>query len=800
MISLLFFQFLPLVPRRFSPTATLSTVPFLFLRYPQGTEIPSSSTRVFSISSFAALTSQNTITSRSSITSSMNRRHQYSSSCSSLNHHQQQQDGATNHDQLLSNNDLTENLCQSIIGSSQHKKQQQRPFKLSFAIAGGGSKAVSSLTSTPGASNVFRNANILYDRTSYCQYISQHLTSQTCLPPFMHKNSLDRLPLEHYYSFSSTSSSSSSSSNSASSTNTKRQKEKKTFGFASRGSAILLSQAALHHAFEQCWTLEDMLFHSVAVGSTSTLVSHGREDRLSRAHISLLRGDGRGVLWDIQLGCGQNSEEGGEEEEEGGHASQHGEKDKSYIQNMNVAKNSRRRRRTRWEEEEVLAQLILLCVDCFASGQGDDKSLHVKHILNQMGDTWHESKFSVAALTSSSSTISVEYAAQKILDDNYKKGDILQEKYENRTDAMVLVPSYPDGSASSHKTTLSDLFMVPLVHTVLPPDPLILPGSFNPPHMGHVALAHAAIRAMTRKRRMDLGLEGNGSNDGGNYVISDDVQLNDNNNGDDIDDRYFVDGKNGDSSHDMDDISFILDSMWSTTENQVFQQQQQQQMQLSSNDDIQGPFTVLFEMSLTNADKPPMEAQEASRRVSLFGDLVQEINSVIQQGNDQSPPEVSTAKGSQQVIATMPKDWGVLLTNAPLFREKVRVLQKYLAPSGAGGVGAKHGRKMTFVIGTDTMVRILHPKYYGNVMDNVIQSLREMKREGVHFVVGGRLEQIKNADGTLSKEAKFVTGEQELKHLPTDVAEMFTMIQEKDFRVDISSTELRAKKQSGLSL
>jgi hypothetical protein len=52
----------------------------------------------------------------------------------------------------------------------------------------------------------------------------------------------------------------------------------------------------------------------------------------------------------------------------------------------------------------------------------------------------------------------------------------------------------------------------------------------------------------------------------------------------------------------------------------------------------------------------------------------------------------------------------------------------------------------------------------------------------------------------VSKEAKFVTGEQELKHLPADVVDMFTMIQEKDFRVDISSTELRAKKQSGLSL
>jgi hypothetical protein len=44
-----------------------------------------------------------------------------------------------------------------------------------------------------------------------------------------------------------------------------------------------------------------------------------------------------------------------------------------------------------------------------------------------------------------------------------------------------------------------------------------------------------------------------------------------------------------------------------------------------------------------------------------------------------------------------------------------------------------------FVIGTDTMVRILNPKYYGDDVEAMLESVREMGRSGVHFVVGGRL-------------------------------------------------------------
>jgi hypothetical protein len=48
---------------------------------------------------------------------------------------------------------------------------------------------------------------------------------------------------------------------------------------------------------------------------------------------------------------------------------------------------------------------------------------------------------------------------------------------------------------------------------------------------------------------------------------------------------------------------------------------------------------------------------------------------------------------------------------------------------------------MTFVIGADTMIRILNPKYYGDSFDAMLAAVRNMRDNGVHFVVGGRVEQ-----------------------------------------------------------
>jgi len=39
------------------------------------------------------------------------------------------------------------------------------------------------------------------------------------------------------------------------------------------------------------------------------------------------------------------------------------------------------------------------------------------------------------------------------------------------------------------------------------------------------------------------------------------------------------------------------------------------------------------------------------------------------------------------------------------------------------------------------MVRIINPRYYGDNKDSMIAKLEDMKRKGVHFIVGGRLEQ-----------------------------------------------------------
>ena len=89
--------------------------------------------------------------------------------------------------------------------------------------------------------------------------------------------------------------------------------------------------------------------------------------------------------------------------------------------------------------------------------------------------------------------------------------------------------------------------------------------------------------------------------------------------------------------------------------------------------------TVFFEMSVTNADKPPLDPIEVERRVNMFV----------------SSPSLKEAN--------MPKDWAVLLTNAPLFSQKSDILDN-LIPGDSG-----RRRKMSFVLGTDTMVRIINP-------------------------------------------------------------------------------------------
>jgi hypothetical protein len=57
-----------------------------------------------------------------------------------------------------------------------------------------------------------------------------------------------------------------------------------------------------------------------------------------------------------------------------------------------------------------------------------------------------------------------------------------------------------------------------------------------------------------------------------------------------------------------------------------------------------------------------------------------------------------------------------------------------------------------------------------------------MKERGVHFIVGGRVE-----------SSIFVNGEEQVMSLPMEIQEMFTLLTEDEFRLDISSTELRER-------
>ncbi|MEE8336915.1 MAG: hypothetical protein V3R95_02515 [Dehalococcoidia bacterium] len=95
---------------------------------------------------------------------------------------------------------------------------------------------------------------------------------------------------------------------------------------------------------------------------------------------------------------------------------------------------------------------------------------------------------------------------------------------------------------------------------------------------------------------------------------------------------------------------------------------------------------VSFELSVTNVDKPPLEASEVRRRVAQF-------------------------RGEGRV----------LLTRAPTFVEKARLLP---------------GR--AFIVGWDTAVRLLASRYYGRSPQTMFEALAEMQALGCVVLVAGR--------------------------------------------------------------
>jgi hypothetical protein len=136
---------------------------------------------------------------------------------------------------------------------------------------------------------------------------------------------------------------------------------------------------------------------------------------------------------------------------------------------------------------------------------------------------------------------------------------------------------------------------------------------------------------------------------------------------------------------------------------------------------------VTFELSVLNVDKPPLTEGEIRQRLRQFAGLHR-----------------------------------VVLTRAATFRQKADLFP-----------GA------TFILGWDTAVRLVHPRYYGASEQAMLTALAEMWAAGCRFLVAGR----QHGD-------KFHTLED--LPIPQGFAHLFQGIPESRFRMDISSTALRA--------
>ena len=137
---------------------------------------------------------------------------------------------------------------------------------------------------------------------------------------------------------------------------------------------------------------------------------------------------------------------------------------------------------------------------------------------------------------------------------------------------------------------------------------------------------------------------------------------------------------------------------------------------------------VAFELSLANVDKPDLDAAEVTRRLAQF-------------------------------VGVAP----VWLTARPTFTQKAA-----LFPGTA------------FVLGHDTALRLIDPKYYGGSAGDRDQALADLLAAGTRFVVGGRLDLF----------GRFCVWDG--AGCPPGLAGLFVALTEADFRADVSSTALRA--------
>ena len=139
---------------------------------------------------------------------------------------------------------------------------------------------------------------------------------------------------------------------------------------------------------------------------------------------------------------------------------------------------------------------------------------------------------------------------------------------------------------------------------------------------------------------------------------------------------------------------------------------------------------LAFEISVTNVDKPPLQSDAVRQRLAQFA-----WNSTVE------------------------------LTRAPTFLEKIR-----LFPA------------TTFVVGADTAERLVAPKYYGDDETRMHAALDEIGGSGSNFLVAVRVDGAGRVR-TLRDIA-----------MPPRFGDLFTEIPEDRFRLDASSSAIRAQR------
>ena len=95
-----------------------------------------------------------------------------------------------------------------------------------------------------------------------------------------------------------------------------------------------------------------------------------------------------------------------------------------------------------------------------------------------------------------------------------------------------------------------------------------------------------------------------------------------------------------------------------------------------------------------------------------------------------------------------------------------------------------------FVLGFDTFQRLLDLKYYEGSIDLLKAMLKELDNNGTRFCIGGRLNSKTSSFEELTDSS--------MEIVPPDFRHMFAPV--RGFRLDLSSTELRARASKGESV